>query len=194
MVRIQSSDGGTVQVGGDFGRALGFVKSLPGARFDGQRKVWTVQATAAEVAQACGVRNIPCDLPDGTHRTAYGNGYSRREWDAQAEMRRAETRVSQEMAPDFAAVETWLDEQLATYAGPGAPTDHVRRIHQWIINAELDEAIENSDLRFRSDARRDALLAIAKDYDERWLAVANEEMNRKQAAVEKIEQEAEEGR
>lgn len=188
MIKVQATDGGIIEVGGDFARALSMVKSLPVARFDGTRKVWTVQATAAEIARTCTTYQVPCDLPSGDHRTRYGNGYTRHEWEAQAAMRKAETQVRDEMRPAEDAAAAWLDEQLSAYCG-SAPAAQVVRIRRWIVEYELEEAIEMGDIRFRSDARRDELLAIVRAYEDRMGAITEEALNREQAAREHIEQE-----
>jgi hypothetical protein len=42
MIMVQTSEGQILRVGGDFHLALAAVKSLPGPRFDGMTKTWTV--------------------------------------------------------------------------------------------------------------------------------------------------------
>jgi hypothetical protein len=126
-------------------------------------------------------------MPDGTHWTAYGNGYSRAERDAYREMKRAEAEAEREMQPAVDAVDAWLDSQLADYYG-SAVDERILPVGRIIRLGDFEEAIEDGKLRFHTPDRETALRAIADEYDHRLAGAVDARDSAVQAARERIEE------
>lgn len=187
MIKVLTTDGQVIEVGGDFQRALAAVKQLSAPRFDGMTKTWTVGADAKQVIRHCATWHLPCEAPDGTYWTKYGNGYNRSERDAFREMAKAEAEAEREMQPAVDAVDAWLDEQLAAYYG-SADDARIAPVGRIIRLGDFEEAVEDGKLRFHTPAREPALRAIDEEYGKRIEAAVDARESAVQAARERIEE------
>ncbi len=180
---------GTVSVGGEFNRALSFVKGLTGRRFDGATRTWTVPMGLTEFGQRC---SLPYDVlggngtghnASGNHVTRYGNAYSREEWTATKEARRAESRVADEFAPKFDALKAELCSRIQA---AGLSDAAVKFLASGTHIFEIEDLEEMRAIKFSSAERRAAVLAVAKWYDGEYVKLHNAEQDAMEGERERI--------
>jgi len=156
-IRLQVRDG-MVEIGGSFEAALSFVRGLPGRRYDPATKTWTADVTLGDLRlrtylpiEVLGSRR-QCPTA-GDHITRYGNVYSAEEW-RQAQQ---EFRAEAEQARRMAAAEREAARRLLA---AGVPAEAVERLipRLW----ELGELVEAGAIRFSSEERRQAVMAVAE--------------------------------
>ena len=156
-IRLQVRDG-MVEIRGSFEAALSFVRGLPGRRYDPATRTWTAAVSLGDLRQRT---YLPIEVlgsqrrcpAAGDHITRYGNVYSREEWrEAQQEFK-AEAEQGQRLA----AAEREAARRLLA---AGVPAEAVERLipRLW----ELKELAEEGAIRFSSEERRQAVMAVAE--------------------------------
>lgn len=160
----------TVSVGGDFGRALSFIKGLPGRRYDGATKTNSVALSLADF-RAAALHGYTFEIVSGANAGAkvaqHGNVYTRSERDAYGATRDAEKRIAAEYAPRFDALDAEL-RRRATEAGIPA------QVVGWIERFEIEDMVECGRLQFSSDARRQQVETLGAWYDRAYHALYQE--------------------
>ena len=158
MITVKTTTG-TVQVGGEFNRALGQIKAINGRKFDSSTKTWSVPISAKELKAKV---TLPIEMPNGDHVTRYGNTYSHGEWQAEQEYKAVS--VSHDDARQ--AVRQWLEEELSKWIA----ADKVSQIASIIESTKLSALIENGTIRATAE-KIAALYAIETGYYKRMEAV-----------------------
>jgi hypothetical protein len=152
----------TVKVGGEFKEALATIKAQAGRTYDPATKTWTVPMSLADFRKVC---SLPMDVEDGRHITAYGNPYSRSEWDATKAARRESATAEQAVRSQHAANYETIDAELVARLEAINPKGAAQLAK--LIKDDALEAAENAGrIKFSSPARRDALHTIAAWYEQ----------------------------
>ncbi len=176
-IKVKLNDG-NAEVGGEFNRALSFVKGFEGRKYDPATKTWTVPVSVHDFIGRCNSSLLPVEYSgvvgtvqprhESGHQTRYGNRYSRTEWDAMDEARQAESAAGQALQDKVEAAEKALREaQMALLlAATGGNADAAGRIYRqfvaangWYAGLSIEEAEAEGAIQFSSPARRDAVIA-----------------------------------
>ena len=160
-IRLQVQDG-MVEIGGSFEAALSFVRGLPGRRYDPATKTWTASislgdlrlSTYLPIEVVASERQCPAA---GCHITRYGNVYSAEEWREYQAALEEERKETAQRSRKMAAAEREAARRLLA---AGVPAEAVERLipRLW----ELKELAEEGAIRFSSEERRQAVMAVAE--------------------------------
>jgi hypothetical protein len=186
-VKLQN---GTVSVGGEFKTALAFVKSLPGRRFDGATKTWTVAMGLEDFGKRCRLpydilagQNSQARLQSGNHVTRYGTAYTRSEWDANKAVWVAERKISAEFGDKFSALKRELRDRLEGIGLSDRAVDFLMARENIFSIEELEE---RGAVKFSSEERRAAVLAVAKWYGDEFVKLGDAERDAIETEQERI--------
>lgn len=178
-IKVNLTDG-QVELGGDFWRALAFVKAIEGRSYDGPTKTWTVPMTLQEFDSKN--HAFPMDVlvgnssnrnQTGAHHTRYGNVYTRDEWDANKAIWKMEAEVERKYAPEIDAVKIDFVKALVD---EGISENAARSV--LALAWDFEEAVDRGKIQFSSQARQqlvgDSLAIYRKASEEVWTAKAAE--------------------
>lgn len=176
----------TVQVGGNFQQALGFVKRIDGRTFDGTTKTWSVPVDLKAFRRLC---SLPLDIiagggvQAGRHITRYGSVYDRNEWEAKQATPAAVEAATASFPSQFAALEQELAGRVAAC---GFAPHLVPRITSIIASMQLEEMEEVGQVRYSTPERREQTHEINKWYGDEWIKIHEREQDAATMAEEAV--------
>lgn len=177
MIKVKLNDGKKVKVGGDFQRALEMIKAIPGRKYDGQEKTWTVPMDLGEFCSKASFYSLPIDiiegdgesqrLASGNHITSYGNAASSEEWRAQKDVWAAEKRITNEHADAIEAPKQWFVSEMVAI---GIPEQAAKSVLGLIQIHDLEYQIGIGKIQFSSQEREQQVRALVAEYWKRQMA------------------------
>jgi hypothetical protein len=183
-IKIQLKDG-MVEVGGDFQSALNFVKSFEGRNFDSATKTWSIPVSLQDFGRGC---RFPYDvtsghsngrLASGSHVTKYGNSYSRDEWSAQVQARKAEAEISEAFGDKFFALDAELRQRAEQIQlNP--------KVLPAITSYNFESRLEMGSIKFATPAREVEVMALYHWYSDAKAALYEAQDDEVTTAKERI--------
>jgi len=167
MIKVNLKNG-EVKVGGDFWKALEFVKAQTGRTYDSSTKTWTVPQTIEEFA-ARGKYRFPMDVKQD-HVTKYGTRYTGEEWGAMKRSWKVESEIRSEHSDGIDMVKNQMKAELETL---GVSERGANFIATNYYDLEMYE--ERGMIKFESPERRARVSAVIGKYEPRLLALMREE-------------------
>lgn len=175
-IKVKLNDG-NAEVGGEFNRALSFVKGFEGRKYDAATKTWTVPMSVHDFIGRCNSSLLPVEYSgvvgtvqprhESGHQTKYGNRYSNDEWQAMNEARKVGGEAAAKLQDKVEAAEKALREAQMSLllAATGGNTEAAGKLYRTFVgfNARfgtlsVEEVEANGGIQFSSAARRTAVI------------------------------------